>query len=88
MRVFDGKPGPPAGRPWVSGWREGAHLNCQSARRSGLRGMGSGVWEWALRGGGLLMHSVWSGPVVGLAEEVSGRRRYCAVLKELFRRFI
>ena len=31
---------------------------------------------------------VWSGPVVGLAEEVSGRRRYCAVLKELFRRFI
>lgn len=31
---------------------------------------------------------VWSGPVVGLAEEVSGRRWYCAVLEELFRRFI
>lgn len=30
---------------------------------------------------------VWSGPVVDLAEEVSGRRRYCAVLEELFRRF-
>ena len=91
--MFDGKPGsgPPAGCPWVGGWREGALLNCQSAWCSGLRAVGRGIWEWALRGGGLLMHGVcslgllwiWasdarcvrSGPVVDLAEEVSGRRR-------------
>lgn len=44
-------------------------------------GMGSqGRWASDAR-------CVWSGPVVDLAEEVSGRRRYCAVLEELFRRF-
>ena len=91
MRVFDGKPGSwaPAGRPWVGGWREGGLLNlsgCTVLRFEGRgkrnSGMGfQGRWTSDAR-------CVCCGAVVDLAEEVSGRKRHCAVLKELFRRFI